>query len=66
MHQDYFHHQAYGDYPVVGVTWPQAEAFCNWRTKMKNDYLRGKKKSTQFQDLDYQQKQSGNMQLVEA
>ena len=43
MHQDYFRHQAYGDYPVVGVTWDKAKAFCNWRTKKKNDYLRGKK-----------------------
>jgi gliding motility-associated lipoprotein GldK len=46
MHQDYFHHQSYGDYPVVGVTWGQANAFCNWRTKKKNDYLRGKKNAT--------------------
>ncbi len=46
MHQDYFHHQAYGDYPVVGVTWNQANAFCNWRTKKKNDYLRGKKNAS--------------------
>jgi len=46
MHQDYFYHQSYGDYPVVGVTWGQANAFCNWRTKKKNDYLRGKKNAT--------------------
>lgn len=37
MHNDYFWHEAYGDYPVVGVNWQQAKAFCNWRTKFKND-----------------------------
>ena len=25
MHNDYFWHQAYGDYPVVGVNWRQAK-----------------------------------------
>lgn len=51
MHQDYFYHKAYGEYPVVGVSWYQAEAFCNWRTKYKNDYLRGKKNTAQVSNF---------------
>ena len=51
MHQDYFNHQSYGDYPVVGVTWDQANAFCNWRTKKKNDYLKRRKNSTAVPDF---------------
>ena len=32
----YFKHPGYAEYPVVGVTWEQAHAFCNWRTKLFN------------------------------
>ncbi len=35
----YFWHPAYDDYPVVGVTWKQARAFCIWRTQLLNSYL---------------------------
>jgi gliding motility-associated lipoprotein GldK len=43
MHNDYFWHQAYSEYPVVGVTWKQAKAFCAWRTLNKNSYIKKKK-----------------------
>ncbi|MCF8225866.1 MAG: SUMF1/EgtB/PvdO family nonheme iron enzyme [Bacteroidales bacterium] len=35
----YFNHSAYDNYPVVGVTWKQANAFCIWRTNYLNDAL---------------------------
>lgn len=50
MHNDYFWHDAYSEYPVVGVNWQQAKAFCHWRTKFKNDdqKSRGKQFVNQF------------------
>ena len=35
----YFWHVAYDNYPVVGVNWNQARAFCSWRTNLLNDAL---------------------------
>ena len=36
--RNYFSHPAYDDYPVVGISWKQAKAFCDWRTKIWNKY----------------------------
>ena len=46
MHNDYFWHNAYDEYPVVGVSWKQANAFCQWRTLYKNSDQ--KKRKQQF------------------
>ena len=35
----YFRHPAYNDYPVVGVSWVQANDYCQWRTDRVNEKL---------------------------
>jgi formylglycine-generating enzyme required for sulfatase activity len=42
MSDSYFSHPAFDNYPVVGVNWKQARAFCYWRTHLRNVYLGGK------------------------
>ncbi len=36
--RNYFWHPAFDDYPVVGVDWQQAKAFCHWRTHIRNAF----------------------------
>jgi gliding motility-associated lipoprotein GldK len=45
MTKRYFAHPSYGEYPVVGVNWKQAVAFCHWRTRYLNSYLERTKKA---------------------
>jgi len=37
--ENYFRHPAYSDYPVVGVSWDKANAYCSWRTDRVNEQI---------------------------
>ena len=43
----YFSHPDYLDYPVVGVTWEQANAFCAWRTERMKSSMGSEYKNEQ-------------------
>ena len=47
MSKQYYSHPAYGNYPVVGVSWKQATAFSEWRTHKLAAYNEGKKRAGQ-------------------
>ena len=47
LFDQYFWHNAYKEYPVVGVTWDQARAFCDFKTKLKTDHNNSLKKKKQ-------------------
>lgn len=50
MAENYFSHAKFSEYPVVGITWDQANAYCDWKTNKLNDLFRkiGEDISVQF------------------
>ncbi len=47
MTKRYFAHPSFGNYPVVGVTWKQAVAFCFWRSHYLDSWLEKNKKAVE-------------------
>lgn len=46
--EHYYRHPAYNDYPVVGITYEQAEYYCKWLTEKYMQEERRKFKKVQF------------------
>lgn len=50
--QYYYRHPAYKNYPIVGISYEQAIAFCNWRTDRVKTHL-AIKKNFSYPDFEY-------------
>jgi gliding motility-associated lipoprotein GldJ len=48
----YLRHPAYRDYPVVGVSWLQANDFCKWRTDRVNEQILIREGVLKYADRD--------------
>ena len=46
--KDYMFNAAYIDYPVIGLTWEQAGAFCRWLSDRYNEYLLLEEKTNRY------------------
>ncbi len=48
----YYQHRAYRDYPVVGISYEQAQAYCKWRTERVRNFISLSKKNYNV-DFEY-------------
>lgn len=46
--QHYLRHPSYQNYPVVGVSYEQAVAYCAWRSKRVNEFIFAKKNKIEY------------------
>jgi sulfatase modifying factor 1 len=57
---NYLRHPAFQDYPVVGITWDQAQDYCTWRTDRTNEnILRERGNMVAWKDLNGNAKGKG-------
>ncbi len=58
---NYLRHPAFQDYPVVGVTWEQAQEYCIWRTdRMNENILRERGQLANWKDFSGNGKAGAN------
>lgn len=50
--QYYFRHVAYREYPVVGVSYEQAQSYCKWRTERVHIALEIKEGKRKVEDVN--------------
>ncbi|MEM1318705.1 MAG: SUMF1/EgtB/PvdO family nonheme iron enzyme [Bacteroidota bacterium] len=51
MARNYFWHPAFDDYPVIGIDWEMANAFCYWRTELWNTFQAQRKDGVNTEDF---------------
>ncbi|WP_338792511.1 SUMF1/EgtB/PvdO family nonheme iron enzyme [Bernardetia sp. MNP-M8] len=49
----YLRHPVYKDFPVVGITYEQAQHYCIWRANMVNDFLRERNIDKDYEVIVY-------------
>ncbi len=60
----YHHHPAYNNYPVVGVRYDQAVAYCKWRTMIVKENLKKTQPNLEFPNFKYRLPKKVEWELI--